>query len=95
MRRGPSRSWRIAQRLALAILGGYVAAAGLAALAVPALARAMAPSDAGTLMAMLAFPLYLVLLLWAFAERRLARLWILLGLGGPLALGLSAVLGAP
>ena len=94
MRRAAVPSWRIAQRLILAILGGYVTAAGLAALAVPALARALPPSDAGALMAMLAVPLYLVLLLWAFAERRLARLWALLGLGGPLALALSAAIGA-
>ena len=95
----PASSWRMAQRLLLAIVGGYFLAVGIAALMSLALSRVMPPSEAGTLMAMLAFVIYLALLLWAFAERRSARLWWVLGLGGALAFGgaemLPALTGAP
>ena len=87
-------SWRIAQRLFLAIVGGYFSAAGVATLMALALSRVVPPSEAGTLMAMLAFVIYLALLLWSFAEQRLARLWRLLGLGGPLVFGVAEILPA-
>ena len=74
----------MAQRLLLAIVGGYFLAAGIAALMALALSRVLPPSEAGALMAMLAFVIYLALLLWGFAERRLTRLWWLLGVCGPL-----------
>ena len=85
-------SWPIAQRLFLAIVGGYFSAAGIAGLMTFALSRVAPPSEAGTLMAMLAFVIYLALLLWGFAERRLARLWWLLGLSGPLVFGFMEIL---
>ena len=84
-------AWCITQRLLLAIAGGYLLAAGFAALMALALSRVMPPSEAGTLMAMLAFVIYLALLLWAFAERRLTRLWGLLGVCGPLIFGVVEV----
>ena len=87
-------AWHIAQRLLLAVAGGYFLAAGVAALMALALSRVMPPSEASALMAMLSFPIYLVVLLWAFADRRQARLWWLLGLGGPLMFGVAAVLTA-
>ena len=90
----PASSWRIAQRPLLAIVGGYFAAAGIAALMASALSRVMPPSEAGTLMAMLAFVIYLALLLWGFAERRSARLWWLLGVCGPLIFGVVEVFPA-
>ena len=55
----------------------------------------MAPSEAVTLMGMLAFVIYLILLIWAFCELRLSRLWLVLGLGGPLAFGLARFIAAP
>ena len=69
----------VAVRLVAAIGGGYAVAAGLAALAAVVLpATAVLPrSEAVVLSSMLAFLVYLVLLIWAFAERRLARLCII------------------
>ena len=75
----------VLQRVLLAVIGGYLLAAGLSALAAEALARVLAPSEAVVLMAMLAFLTYLALLIWAFAERRLLRVLLVLGVGGPLA----------
>lgn len=72
-------------RLIAAIPGGYaLTAAAVATLGGLLPLFGMAPSDAVALSAMLGFMLYLVLLLWAFAERSLARLW------GVLAGGLAA-----
>ena len=90
----PAPSWRIAQRLLLAIVGGYFSAAGVAALVALALSRVMPPSEASTLMAMLAFPIYLAVMLWAFVDRRTVRLWWLLGLCGPLAFGTAQIFSA-
>lgn len=63
-------------RLIAAIPGGYALTAAAVAVSgglLPLLG--MTRSDAVVLSAMLGFVLYLVLLLWAFAERSLARLW--------------------
>lgn len=62
-------------RVVLVIVGGYAAAAGFvagAAVMLPVLG--MARSEAVTLASMLGFIVYLGLLLWGFAERRLWRL---------------------
>jgi hypothetical protein len=69
----------VAVRLAAAIGGGYAVAAGLAALAAVVLpAAAVLPrSEAVVLSSMLAFLVYLVLLIWGFAEQRLARLCVI------------------
>lgn len=75
----------VIQRLLLAVVGGYWLTAGLVSLGALALAAVMPRSEAVVLMAMLGFVVYLVLLLWAFAELRLTRLWLMLG-GGPLVL---------
>ena len=86
--RGGKVSWSVSARkavpivfrLILAIGGGYAVAAGLSALAAVGLpaATAMPRSEAVVLASMLAFLIYLVLLLWAFAEPRLARLCFIL-----------------
>jgi len=76
--------WRVAPRVLLAVVGGYWLSAGLAALFAAGLAVLMQDSEAVVLMAMLAFVVYLIVLLWAFAEARLGRLWVVLG-GGALA----------
>lgn len=71
-------------RLVAAIGGGYAVAAGLAALAAVALpaARLMPRSEAVVLASMLAFLVYLALLIWAFADRRLIRLCLVLAGAG-------------
>jgi hypothetical protein len=71
-------------RLIAAIGGGYAVAAGLAALLAVALplVTPMVRSEAVVLSSMLAFPIYLALLIWAFAERRLLRLWLAFGSAG-------------
>lgn len=44
-------------------------------------------------MAMLAILIYLALLIWAFAEPRLARLWWVLGVGGSAAFAAQWLVG--
>ena len=85
----------IVLRLIAAIGGGYAVAAGLAALlavVLPAITP-MVRSEAVVLSSMLAFPIYLALLIWAFAERRLFRLCLVFGSAGVIswsfALGLA------
>lgn len=71
-------------RLVAASGGGYAVAAGLAALAAVALPAAglMVRSEAVVLASMLAFLVYLALLIWAFADRRLARLFFVMAAAG-------------
>jgi hypothetical protein len=74
----------IVLRLILAIGGGYAVSAGvsaLAALVLPA-ATALPRSEAVVLVSMLAFLVYLAILIWAFAEPRLARLGVILAAAG-------------
>ena len=78
------RALPILLRVIAGVLGGYLLAAGVSALAAVTLARVLPPSEAVVLMAMLAFLIYLALLIWAFAERRLLRVLLVLGVGGPL-----------
>ena len=71
-------------RLVVAIGGGYAVSAGLAGLAAVAL-PAITPlprSEAVVLASMLAFLIYLALLIWAFAEPRLVRLCLVLAAVG-------------
>ena len=84
----------LALRVAGAVGGGYACTALAVTVGAALLARAgMARSEAVVLMAMLGFPLYLALLLWGFAVRRVRALWLALGAAaGALAL-LSAALG--
>ena len=77
------KAWTaLAQRLVLAVVGGYCLSAAAAALLALGLSHTMPRSEAVTLMAMCVFVIYLVVLLWAFAERRLLWLWVVLGGGG-------------
>ena len=71
-------------RLVAAIGGGYAVAAGLAALAALALpaVTTLPRSEAVVLASMLAFLVYLALLIWAFAEPRLSRLCLILAVVG-------------
>ena len=72
------------QRVLLAVVGGYLLTSGLVSFGALALAAVMPRSEAVVLMAMLGFIVYLGLLIWAFAERRLSRLWLVLGAGAVL-----------
>ncbi|MFZ5781184.1 MAG: hypothetical protein ACOY4R_13400 [Pseudomonadota bacterium] len=74
----------IVLRLVAAILGGYAVSAGLAALAAVVLPAVtlMPRSEAVVLSSMMAFLVYLALLIWAFAERRLVRLWLIMAVAG-------------
>ncbi len=67
-------------RLIAAIGGGYLVSAGLAAFAAVGLpmATSLPRSEAVVLASMLAFLIYLALLIWGFAERRLSRLYAVL-----------------
>lgn len=81
-RMGAARQWAaIGQRLVLAVVGGYFLSAAAAALLALGLSRIVPRSEAVMLMAMCVFVIYLVVLLWAFAERRLLWLWAVLGGG--------------
>ena len=76
-------------RVTAALLGGYAFSAALVALLAAALPLAgMARSEAVVLAAMLGFLLYLLVLLWAFSVRSLARLWARLAGASVLACGL-------
>lgn len=69
-------------RIAAALPGTYAFCWGFVSLAIVLLvASGTAYDDAQMLAMMLAFPLYLVLFLWAFAARSMARVWLVLAAG--------------
>ena len=82
-----------ALRILLSVAGGYLLSAGLAALLAAGFASVVPPSEAVVLMAMLAFLVYLALLIWGFAEPRLVRLWWVLGGGGSTAFAAQWLVG--
>lgn len=91
--RKPGIALAAAVRAAIAVAGGY----GVTALAVQALASGlarwgMAPSEAVASAALLGFPAYLALLLWALACPGLVRLLCTLGLAAAAAAGLGWLL---
>lgn len=81
-------------RILLALGGGYFLSAAAVMWGALFLSWFMDRSEAVVLMAMLGFVLYLVVLLWAFAEPRLIRLWLGLGVLPTLAFLLSLLLTA-
>jgi len=85
---------RLSLRILLVVVGGYLLAAGASGLAAAALSLAMPRGEAVLMMAMLAFVVYLVLLLWGFVERRPARLCVVFGAGGVAAFALAETIGA-
>lgn len=77
---------QITTRIVLAVVAGFgfvTALAGLGAVVLP-LVFGMARSEAALLCSMLAFVVYLVVLLWSFAEPRPSRIGLVL-VGGALA----------
>lgn len=83
---------RIAARVLAAIVGAYAVTAGAAALIAVLLVRITGASRSDALMAgsMIGYLLFALLMLWCFAERRLARVWLVL-LGAALASHLLAM----
>ena len=80
-------------RILLGVLGGYALAYGIVALMTVLLALAMPRGEAFVLAAMLGFLIYLVILVWAFAERNLVRLIVVMPLGAAGTYGLADTLG--
>jgi hypothetical protein len=86
--RSPDRGRRrragllLTARILAAVIGGYFLSAALVALSAAGLAGlGMDRSEAVVLMAMLGFLIYLLVLIWAFAERSLPRM-LAVTLGG-------------
>jgi hypothetical protein len=91
-------AWRraaaVLSRVLAAIFAGYGFAAGCVALVSVALPQLVGVprSEAVLLASMLGFLVYLVVLLWAGAARRLWRVWAVLAGGAALGFGLAQVL---
>ncbi len=84
---------RVALRVAAAVVGGYVWTASWVALLAALLpAVGVARSEAVVLAAMLGYVIYLLVLLWAFSVRSLARLVVVLLGGTALACALVALM---
>jgi Ca2+/Na+ antiporter len=73
--------WVLPGRLVLIVVGGYATASALVAGLTVTLSFAGLPrSEAVVLVSMLGFVIYLALLIWGFAERKLTRLTLGLAL---------------
>lgn len=84
---------RVLLRVLGAVGGGYALSAALVALLSAALPlTGLARSEAVVLAAMGGFVMYLLLLLWAFSVRSLARLWAVLAAGTALCAAVTASL---
>lgn len=76
----PRNAWRITARVLAALVGSYGVTAGATALmgVLMVLAGGATRSDALIASSMIAYVIFSVLMLWCFAERRLARVWLVL-----------------
>jgi hypothetical protein len=90
------RALPIVLRVAVAVAGGYGLSAGLSALLAATLAATgvLPRSEAVLASVVLAFAIYLVILLWAFAEPLLWRLIAIVAIGTPLTFWLARLLAA-
>lgn len=78
----------IVSRIAAGMLGGYAFTWGFIALGIGLLFAAGMPfHDAESLSYILAFLIFLIAFLWAFAATDLARVWLVLAGGGALMTG--------
>jgi hypothetical protein len=78
----------IVSRIAAGMLGGYAFTWGFIALGIGLLFAAGMPfHDAESLSYILAFLIFLIAFLWAFAAASLARVWLVLAGGGALMTG--------
>jgi hypothetical protein len=84
----------VALRVLAAVPGGFACTTGLVGLLVALLSSVagMARSEAVLLASMLGFLIYLALLVWAFAERRLWLVWTVFLGGGAGAACLALVI---
>lgn len=77
------RPAQVIGRIAASLLGGYAFTWGLTTLGITGLvALGVDYHEAHTVLMLFAFLPFLAAFLWAFAARRLARVWLVLGLGG-------------
>ncbi|MFA7595083.1 MAG: hypothetical protein WCY92_01910 [Novosphingobium sp.] len=74
------RGLRIAARVLASIVGAYAVTAGATALIAVLLVftAGIARSDALIVGSMIGYAVFALLMLWCFAERRLARVWLAL-----------------
>ncbi|PCJ24777.1 MAG: hypothetical protein COA96_08695 [SAR86 cluster bacterium] len=82
------------QRVLLAVLLGYFLSAEIAGLVGVSLTRFLDLSESATLSAMFAFIIYTLVILWAFADRSLIRLWVCIPGGAISCYSLSTYLAA-
>ena len=74
-----TKAWlTLSQRLLLITIGGYFFSAALATWGALLLSRLIPRSEAVVLMTMLGFVIYLLTLMWGFAQLRLWQLWLVL-----------------
>lgn len=75
----PPGPLQIVSRVGAGVLGGWTFVWGFVTFGIGALLVAGMPyEDAQTLVYLLAFLVYLAVFCWAFAARRLARVWVVL-----------------
>ena len=85
MARNAASRLHIVSRIAASILGGYAFTWGFAALGMALLFSAGMPfHDAEHLSYIVAFIVFLVAFLWAFAATSVVRVWLVLASGGAL-----------
>lgn len=91
-----TRAWiNVLARVVFVVAGGYAAAAGIvAALSVTLPFTGLPDSEGVAFASMLGFVVYLLLLLWGFAEPRLWRLGFVLALLAGGGFGFAYLIGA-
>lgn len=89
----PSARFAIVARIAVALLGGYAFCWGFIGFGVSGLySLGVSFHEAESLSTILALLIYLVVFLWVFAARHLARTAVLLFGGGALMAGIASLL---
>jgi len=68
----------ITQRIFLAVLIGYFFSMEVSALLGRSLSTFIERSEAAVFSAMISFVIYILVIMWVFADRKLSRLWIAL-----------------
>jgi hypothetical protein len=79
----PNRRLAVLSRIAAGLLGGWAFTFGFSSLTVASLVAAgVEYAEAHTFAMLLAFVVFLVVFLWAFAARSVVRVWFVLGGSG-------------
>ena len=71
-------SIEITQRIFLAVLIGYFFSMEVSALLGRSLSTFIERSEAAVFSAMISFVIYILVIMWVFADRKLSRLWVAL-----------------